>query len=66
MKTKITLIADEGMILTDGEHFGKTVYLPSGKDGSAWHEITEEEYSAIMAEKEAAIMEETEKNTESK
>ena len=49
MKTKLTLIADEGKILTDGTHFGRIVYLPSDDDGSAWHEITEAEYDAIMA-----------------
>lgn len=52
MKTKITLIADEGMILTDGEHYGKTVYLACGRDGSEYHEIPEAEYDAMMAERE--------------
>ena len=47
MKTKLTLIADEGMILTDGEHYGKIVYLTPNDDGSAWHEITAAEYNAI-------------------
>ena len=54
MKTKITLIADEGMILTDGIHYGRIVYLPAGVDGSAYHEIPEAEYNAIMAEREEA------------
>ena len=45
---KIT--ADDGMWLTNGETFSKEVYL--GRDSSAenWHEITEEEYQAIIAE----------------
>lgn len=46
MKTKTTLIADEGMILTNGTHYGRIVYLAPDDDGSAWYEITEEEYAA--------------------
>lgn len=52
MKTKMTLIADEGMILTDGTHYGRVVYLPAGVDGSAYHEIPEAEYEAIMTDNE--------------
>lgn len=52
MKTRTTLYADEGMILTDGEHFGKIVHLEVGADASAWHEITMEEYRTIIAERE--------------
>lgn len=39
--TRTVLIADEGMILTDGENFGKTVYLGEGADASEWHEVPE-------------------------
>lgn len=53
MKTKITLIADDGKILTDGEHFGRIVYLAPGADPSAYREITEEEYAAIIEEEHA-------------
>lgn len=41
--TRTVLIADEGMILTDGEKFGKTVYLGEGADASEWHEVPEGE-----------------------
>ena len=47
MKTQIVkqriLTADEGMYLTDGETYGKTVVLPADADCSVWHEVTEEE-----------------------
>lgn len=47
MKTKtITqkiLTADEGMVLTDGLTYGKTVILPSAADESIWIEIPESE-----------------------
>lgn len=48
MKTKMTLIADEGKILTNGTHYGRIVYLALDDDGSAWYEITEEEYEHIL------------------
>ena len=49
------LTASEGHILTDGEAFGRVVFLPSNDDGSKWYEITEAEYEAKMAELEAAV-----------
>lgn len=41
--TSIELIADEGMLLTDGEHYCKAVLLPYENDGTAWREIPESE-----------------------
>ena len=47
MKTQIIeqriLTADDGMYLTDGETYGKTVVLPADADHSVWHEVTEDE-----------------------
>ena len=51
--TTIKLTASEGHILTDGENYGRIVYLASGDEGTAWYEITEAEYEAKMAELEA-------------
>ena len=48
--TRIKLTASEGHILTDGENYGRVVYLASGDEGEKWHEITNEEYEAKMAE----------------
>lgn len=42
------LTAAEGMYLTDGTTAGKTVVLPAAADYSAWYEITEAEYIAMM------------------
>ena len=50
MKTKITLYADDGMILTDGQIFGRRIYLAEGADESKFYEITEEEYEKICQE----------------
>ena len=44
--TRTVLIADEGMMLTDGESYGKAAYLKVDGDPSKWREITEEEYFA--------------------
>lgn len=50
--TRIKLTASEGHILTDGENYGKIVYLASGDEGEKWYEITEREYEYKMRELE--------------
>ena len=51
------LTASDGMVLTNGEAFGKEIYLGVNDSAENWHEITEEEYNKILAEKEATITE---------
>lgn len=41
--TQKILTADEGMYLTDGETYGKTVVLPMSADPAEWREVTEAE-----------------------
>lgn len=53
-RTKI--IADEGKILTNGEIYGKEIYLANGVSSYEFHEISETEYEAILAEKEKEAM----------
>ena len=48
--TMVKLTASEGHILTDGENYGKVVYLASGDDGERWYEITEMEYAEAAEE----------------
>lgn len=43
MKTRITLYADDGMVLTDGDTYCKVVYLAVDADAFLWHEIPESE-----------------------
>lgn len=50
--TRTVLIADEGMLLTDGKTFCKEAYLGEGADASVWREVAKKEYDAIQAENE--------------
>ncbi|MBR3968107.1 MAG: hypothetical protein IKJ93_00795 [Clostridia bacterium] len=45
---QIILTADEGMYLTNGDTYGKTVVLPEDADQSIWYEISEAEYNEIQ------------------
>lgn len=49
--TSIELIADDGMLLTDGEHYAKAVLLPYEDNGEAWKEIPESEKPVDEIEK---------------
>ena len=51
-----TISASEGMILTNGEAYGKSITLGSNDSQENWHEITEEEYQKIV-EEQAIIIE---------
>lgn len=48
-----TIKAKENFILTDGEVFGKEIILAEGKSEKDFHEITKEEYEAILAAAES-------------
>ena len=48
MSNKV-LIASEGMVLTNGEVYGKQVHLSNASNEESWHEITEQEYEEILA-----------------
>lgn len=42
------LTATEGMVLTNGEAYGKEIYLGAYDSPENWHEITEEEYEELQ------------------
>ena len=52
MKERIVLYADNGKVLTNGEIYGKVIYLAEDVDKADFYEITEEEYNNIMEESE--------------
>lgn len=57
-QTKIELrklTAAEGMTLTNGEAYGKEIYLGVNDSPDNWHEISDEEYEKIVAKQEAEV-----------
>lgn len=50
MKTRVILYADEGKILTNGETYGRRIYLADTASPDDYYEITREEYENIKAE----------------
>lgn len=58
MKTEtielIKLTASEGVTLTNGETYGKEVYLGCNDTPENWYEISDEEYAKILSEQENA------------
>lgn len=49
---RTVLHADEGMVLTDGEVYGRTIMLGDGRSAEEFHEITEAEYEEITKRNE--------------
>ena len=47
---QITIRADEGMWLTDGENYGKTISLSEGVSIDNYYEITNEQYEIKMTQ----------------
>ena len=56
----IKLTAAEGMTLTNGEAFGKEIYLGCNDTPDNWREITDEEAALLQAEAEKRVQEESE------
>ena len=46
----VKLIAGEGMTLTNGEEFGKKIYLGANDSPYNWREITDEEANILIQE----------------
>lgn len=42
------LTASEGYVLTNGDVYGKEVYLGVNDSAANWHEITDAEYAGIL------------------
>ena len=47
--------ASDGHILTNGEVYGRTIYLAEGESGEDFYEITDAEYEALQEAEEATI-----------
>ena len=46
------LTASDGHILTNGEAYGKEIWLGKNDNADNWHEITDAEYEDICKEQE--------------
>ena len=47
-----TINASEGMVLTNGKAYGKSITLGANDNENNWYEITEEECQKLIAEQE--------------
>lgn len=52
------LMASEGMTLTNGEVYGKIIYLASSDNEKDYNEITDAEYEEILKEESAEVQDE--------
>lgn len=52
MKTRVIIYAEEGKILTNGEIYGRQIFLAEGTSEKDFYEISEEEYNEIQKQKE--------------
>lgn len=60
MTERKVLYADEGKYLTNGEVYGKVIFLSETDDMANYTEITDEQYSQIMADTEMEEIQEEE------
>jgi hypothetical protein len=52
MQTRVVLYADKGKILTNGEIYGRQIFLAEGESAEDYYEITEAEYEEILKEQQ--------------
>lgn len=55
MKERRTLYARDGMVLTNGEIYGKQISLSEAVSQGDFYEITKEQYEQIMKEQAEVI-----------
>ena len=55
MIARTVIFADVGKILTNGEIYGKQIFLAEGVSEADFYEITDAEYEAILQAQEETI-----------
>lgn len=55
MQRRVTLIADEGMILTNGKQYAKVTHLAVDANEYEWYQIPESEYEQIMEQQRKSM-----------
>ena len=48
MKQRIVLYAEEGKVLTNGEIYGKQIFLAETENADNFYEITDSEYQEVL------------------
>ena len=49
---RMKMVATDGMVLTNGETYGREVFICTGDSPDNWYEITVAAYEKILAEQE--------------
>lgn len=57
MKSRIMLMADDGKIVTNGEIYGRIIYLAEEQTDEGFYEIPEAEYMEILHEPDEPVNE---------
>lgn len=52
MKQRIVLYAADGTVLTNGQHYGKIIFLADGVSPTTYYEIAETEYQTMINKQE--------------
>lgn len=55
MVKRTVLTADEGYILTDGNIYGKVIYLAEDRSENEFSEISEAEYEEMLKQDESGV-----------
>jgi hypothetical protein len=55
MKQRVVLYADQGKVLTNGNIYGKQIFLADGETADKFTEITEEQYEEILQQEADAM-----------
>lgn len=55
MKERKVLYAEEGRVLTDGQTYGKVIFLADGENGYNFYEILYEEYQEFLKTQELLL-----------
>lgn len=58
MNERKPICASKGKWLTNGETYGKQIYLAEGIDPATFYEITDEEYAQILEAEQNELIEE--------